>query len=35
MKNAKLIVDGKEIEVQINEEDLEKLINKKITSGYY
>ena len=33
MKNAKLIVDGKEIEVLISEETLEKLTNKKIT-GY-
>ena len=41
MKNAKLIIDGKEIEALIDEKDLEKLINKKITGyervngGYY
>ena len=33
MKNAKLIIDGKEIEVQISEESLEKLTNKR-TTGY-
>lgn len=33
MKNAKLIVDGKELEVLISEETLEKLTNKRIT-GY-
>ena len=33
MKNAKLIVDGKEIEVMISEETLEKLTNKR-TTGY-
>lgn len=33
MKNAKLIIDGKEIEVQISEEDLEKLTDKRPT-GY-
>ena len=33
MKNAKLIIDGKEIEVQISEGDLEKLTNKR-TTGY-
>ena len=33
MKTVKLIVDGKEIEVQISEENLEKLTNKRIT-GY-
>ena len=33
MKNAKLIVDGKELEVLISEETLEKLTNKGIT-GY-
>lgn len=33
MKNAKLIIDGKEIEVQISEETLEKLTNKR-TTGY-
>ena len=33
MKNAKLIVDGKEIEILISEETLEKLTNKRIT-GY-
>lgn len=33
MKNAKLIVDGKEIEVLISEETLKKLTNKRIT-GY-
>lgn len=41
MKNAKLIIDGKEIETLIDEKDFEKLINKKITGyervngGYY
>ena len=34
MKNAKLIVDGKEIEVQINEEDLKKLTATDKTTGY-
>lgn len=33
MKNAKLIIDGKEIEVLISEETLEKLTNKR-TTGY-
>ena len=33
MKNAKLIIDGKEIEVTISEETLEKLTNKR-TTGY-
>ena len=33
MKNAKLIIDGKEIEVTISEETLEKLTNKRAT-GY-
>ena len=33
MKNAKLIIDGKEIEVQISEEKLEKLTDKR-TTGY-
>ena len=33
MKNAKLIIDGKEIEVKISEEDLEKLTDKRAT-GY-
>ena len=33
MKNAKLIIDGKEIEVTISEETLEKLTNKSST-GY-
>ena len=33
MKNAKLIIDGKEIDVLISEETLEKLTNKRIT-GY-
>ena len=33
MKNAKLIIDGKEIEVQISEENLEKLTDKR-TTGY-
>lgn len=33
MKNAKLIIDGKEIEVLIAEETLEKLTNKR-TTGY-
>lgn len=33
MKNAKLIIDGKEIEVLISDETLEKLTNKRIT-GY-
>ena len=33
MKNAKLIIDGKEIEVTISEETLEKLTDKK-TTGY-
>ena len=33
MKNAKLIIDGKEIEVKISEEDLEKLTDKR-TTGY-
>lgn len=33
MKNAKLIIDGKEIEVKISEEDLEKLTNRRAT-GY-
>ena len=34
MKNAKLIIDGKEIEVQINEEDLKKLTATDKTTGY-
>ena len=33
MKNAKLIIDGKEIEVLISEETLEQLANKR-TTGY-
>ena len=33
MKNAKLIIDGKEIEVLISEENLEKLTDKR-TTGY-
>ena len=33
MKNAKLIIDGKEIEVLISEETLERLTNKR-TTGY-
>ena len=33
MKNAKLIIDGKEIEVLISEETLEQLTNKR-TTGY-
>lgn len=33
MKNAKLVIDGKEIEVKISEEDLEKLTDKRAT-GY-
>lgn len=33
MKNAKLIIDGKEIEVLISGENLEKLTNKR-TTGY-
>ena len=34
MKNAKLIVDGKEIEVQINEEDLKKITTTDKITGY-
>lgn len=34
MKNAKLIINGKEIEVQINEEDLKKLTATDKTTGY-
>ena len=34
MKNVKLIIDGKEIEVQINEEDLKKLTATDKTTGY-
>lgn len=34
MKNAKLIIDGKEIEVQINEENLKKLTTTDKTTGY-
>lgn len=34
MKNAKLIIDGKEIEVQINEEVLKKLTATDKTTGY-
>ena len=33
MKNAKLIIDGKEIEVLISEENLERLTDKR-TTGY-
>ena len=33
MKNAKLIIDGKEIEVTVSEETLEKLTNRR-TTGY-
>ena len=34
MKNAKLIIDGKEIDVQINEEDLKKLTTTDKITGY-
>ena len=34
MKNAKLIIDGKEIEVQINEEDLKKITTTDKITGY-
>ena len=34
MKDAKLIIDGKEIKVQINEEDLKKLTATGKTTGY-
>ena len=34
MKNAKLIVDGKEIEVQINEEDIKKITTTNKITGY-
>lgn len=34
MKNAKLIIDGKEIEVQVSEEDFEELTTTKKTTGY-
>ena len=34
MKTAKLIIDGKEIEIQINEEQLEQLCPQKKKTGY-
>lgn len=34
MKNAKLIIDGKEIEVQVSEEDFEELTTTKKITGY-
>lgn len=34
MKTAKLIIDGKEIEVKINEEDLKNLTTTNKTTGY-
>lgn len=34
MKNVKLIIDGKEIDVQINEEDLKKLTTTDKITGY-
>ena len=34
MKNAKLIIDGKEIEALIDEKDLEKLTATNKTTGY-
>ena len=34
MKNAKLIIDGKEIEALINEEDLKKITTTDKTTGY-
>lgn len=34
MKTAKLIIDGKEIEIQINEEQLEQFCSQKKKTGY-
>ena len=34
MKTAKLIIDGKEIEIQINEEQLKQLCPQKKKTGY-